>query len=62
MIGVISLVIILLWIVIGKRLSPSTKVILCVAVVASYIWYLVKQGATPSEIVEILFPFYVFYR
>ena len=62
MICVVTLIIILFWILIGKRWHFSTKVMFSMMIFASYIAYLYSNGATSSEIIEVLFPFNALYR
>ena len=57
MIGLIILAVVFFWMLLGKGVQLTYKLILVAFVIFSYIYYLHSQGANAEQILEILFTF-----
>ena len=57
MLGILILITVYIWFLMGDRFNLSIKFIICAAAVYSYVYYLQAQGANRDQIIEILLTF-----
>lgn len=57
MLGILILIAIYVWFLLGERTGFVAKLMICAAIAYSYVYYLQSQGATRDQILEILLTF-----
>ncbi|MFA5088491.1 MAG: hypothetical protein WC552_05595 [Candidatus Omnitrophota bacterium] len=57
MIGLILLLIIFFWLLLGRQYSLTAKLIISFAILALCLFYLHSKGATTEQILDMLFSF-----